>query len=74
MNAERRKRIEALGDQIEDMKTEIESIKGEEQDYLDDMPESFAEKRERAEAVVEQLEEAYNAADEALASLMNARE
>ncbi|WP_421022227.1 hypothetical protein [Klebsiella pneumoniae] len=66
MNTERRKKIEdikariaALLSQAEDIKTDVEAIRDEEQDYRDNMPEAFAEgeKGEKADAAIEALEQ-----------------
>ena len=82
MNQQRRKAIEelvkrvtALQDELslvaqvsrlEDAKTDAQDIQGEEQEYLDNMPESFqgGEKGEAAQAVVDYLEEAGDALQE----------
>jgi uncharacterized coiled-coil DUF342 family protein len=65
MNKERRKAIGALLEQIaelqgkaDDIKEQLESLKDEEQEYYDNMPESFqnGEKGEAANAAVEALE------------------
>lgn len=66
MNNARRKQIEtikariaALLSQAEDIKNDVEAIRDEEQDYRDNMPESFAdgEKGEKADAAIEALEQ-----------------
>lgn len=66
MNNARRKQIEdvkariaALLSQAEDIKTDVEAIRDEEQDYRDNMPESFAdgEKGEKADAAIEALDQ-----------------
>lgn len=66
MNNARRKQIEtikariaALLSQAEDIKADVEAIRDEEQDYRDNMPESFAngEKGEKADAAIEALDQ-----------------
>lgn len=66
MNNARRKqidnvkaRIAELLSQAEDIKTDVEAIRDEEQDYRDNMPDSFAdgEKGEKADASVAALEQ-----------------
>lgn len=66
MNNARRKQIEtikariaALLSQAEDIKTDAEAIRDEEQDYRENMPESFAdgEKAEKADAAIEALDQ-----------------
>lgn len=66
MNKDRRKQIDAiikrleeeLTPLIEEIKTDIENVRDEEQDYWDNMPESFqnGEKGERAQASIDALE------------------
>lgn len=66
MNAARRKNIEAIKariadllEQAEGIKTDVETIRDEEQEYRDNMPESLAdgEKAEKADAAIEALEQ-----------------
>ena len=66
MNTERRKQIEAIKGRIasvlEDaalIVSEVESIRDDEQEYRDNMPESFAdgEKGEKADAAIAALEQ-----------------
>ena len=72
MNKDRRKVIEEARSEIEramgiidDAKSMIESAKDEEQDYFDNMPESFqqGDKGQQAEAAVSALGDAYNDLD-----------
>lgn len=67
MNNARRKEIEklieeasALEGKLDDLKTQIEAIRDEEQDYLDNMPESLqnSQKAEMAQAAIDALESA----------------
>ena len=62
MNAERRKKIAALKDQIETVRAELETLREEEQDYFDAMPEAFqnGEKGEKAQAAIDAMEEAIS--------------
>ena len=66
MNNARRKQIEDVKARIaellslaEEIKTDVEAIRDEEQDYRDNMPESFAdgEKGEKADTAIEALEQ-----------------
>ena len=41
MNAERRKRVKVVLDQLEMLKASIEGIRDEEQEYYDNMPEAI---------------------------------
>jgi hypothetical protein len=73
MNNERRKRIKEITDQLENASLEIEQIKNDEQEYLDNMPESFqqGEKGSAAEETIQELESAESSIEEALSSLSN---
>lgn len=66
MNTERRKQIEAIKGRIASMLedaalivSEVESIRDDEQEYRDNMPESFGEgeKGEKADAAIAALEQ-----------------
>ena len=66
MNKARRKRIQDVQTQLEVLKQEIDSIMAEEQEALENMPESLQES-ERGEAMQEAiyaLESAFNSCDE----------
>lgn len=69
MNANRRKSIEKILSQIEDLKTELESLKDEEREYYDNMPESLqgGERGQDAQRYVDELDNALNSLDEAIA-------
>ena len=66
MNNERRKQIEAINGRIavllaeaENIKTDVEAIRDDEQEYRDNMPDSFGEgeKGEKADAAIAALEQ-----------------
>ena len=63
MNKQRRKEIEALVERADSLLTDIETIRDEEQNYADEMPENLqgSEKFERAEEVVYLIDEAVEA-------------
>ena len=72
MNAERRKAIAAIIANLEELqgmrdniKEQIEALRDEEQEYFDNMPESFqgGDKGERATAAIDAMQEAYDALD-----------
>ena len=78
MNNTRRKAIDALRGKIEEIKSQIETmgedcstIKGEEEDYYDAMPESLqgSDKGQAAENAKDKLEEACTAITEAVEQL-----
>lgn len=74
MNAERRKQIEALAakaadlaNEISMLKADVDTVRDEEQEYYDNMPESFqnGDKGEKAQAAISALEEAVSALEDA---------
>lgn len=76
MNAERRKRIEALQSTLVSLKDDIDMLRDEEQESFDNLPESVqqGEKGEKAQAAIDALDEASNACDEIDSSLDTAKE
>lgn len=81
MNKDRRKEIselvselEGLGEKIEGFRDTSETIQADEQEYFDNMPESFqgGEKGEAAQAAADKLQEAYDALDAAKDSVQEA--
>lgn len=76
MNADRRKKIEALREKIAEALSGAESIRDEEQDYLDNMPESLqsGEKGEKSQAACEALESLVDHLTEADSDLETAGE
>ena len=65
MNNTRRKSLRELIEKTEGIKQEIEEIKTEEEEYYNNMPSSVqdGEKGDRAQTVIEYLDEAMTAAD-----------
>ncbi len=76
MNNTRRKALRELIDRIEGAKMEIEEIRTEEEEYYNNMPEAFqdGEKGDRAQTVIEYLDEAMTAADNVVENLTEAAE
>lgn len=74
MNNDRRKQIEQVRNDLDGLKADVESLRDEEQDYYDNMPESFqgGEKGDAASDAIANLEAAYDALDEALNALEEA--
>ena len=66
MNNNRRARIQALINKLEDIKEDIDSIKEEEQEYYDNMPESIqaGERGDKAQEAIDNLDYAYSQIDE----------
>ena len=74
MNAQRRKAISKLIEQIEGIQQDIEMYKDEEEECYYNLPDSIQES-ERGEAMqdaVSQLEDAYNALDDVISYLEDA--
>lgn len=83
MNSNRRKEIDRIMERIDSLIADISEIKdsivavcNEEQEALDNLPESMqeGERGERAQAAIDALEEALNGMDEAECDLNDAKE
>ena len=61
MNANRRKQLQNIIDAIEEAKLQLETLKDEEQECFDNLPESFqySERGERMEEIIGYLEDAF---------------
>lgn len=66
-----KERAEALNSEIEALQERIESVRDEEQEYHDNMPESFqtGEKGEKAQAAIDALDEAINTCEEMVSTI-----
>jgi methyl-accepting chemotaxis protein len=75
MNKQRRKEIERLISVLEETKDEVETVAGEETDYVESIPENLqgSERYETAEEAAQQLEEAKDALENVIENLENAR-
>ncbi len=71
MNANRRKRIKAINDKLCTLVCDVQAIKDEEQEYLDNMPESLqgGDKAEAAEAAITALDEVVTDLEELMSDL-----
>ena len=76
MNNTRRKSLRELIEKTEGIKQEIEEIKTEEEEYYNNMPSSVqdGEKGDRAQTVIEYLDEAMTAACDVIENLTSAAE
>lgn len=76
MNNTRRKNLRKLIEKTEGIKSEIEEIRTEEEEYYNNMPEAFqdGEKGDRAQTVIEYLDEAMTAAGDVIENLTSAAE
>lgn len=71
MNEKRRKALNARIGQLEEIKSAIEDLQNEEQEFYDNMPESIqsGEKGEAASQVVENLNDVVGNLDDAIMNL-----
>jgi len=76
MNNDRRKRIQAIMDDLTAIMDRIEEIKDEEQQYADDMPDNLqdSQKHETAEETASLIGDAYDQAQEAHSTLESAKD
>lgn len=76
MNNTRRKNLRELIEKTEGLKLEIEELRTEEEEYYNNMPEAFqdGEKGDRAQTVIEYLDEAMTAAGDVIENLTSAAE
>lgn len=76
MNNTRRKSLQELIEKKEGLKLEIEELRTEEEEYYNNMPEAFqdGEKGDRAQTVIEYLDEAMTAAGDVIENLTSAAE
>lgn len=76
MNNTRRKHLRDLIEKMEGIKSEIEEIRNEEEEYYNNMPEAFqdGDKGDRAQTVIEYLDEAMTAAGDVIENLTSATE
>lgn len=75
MNNIRRKAIQEIMDKLEDLKSDIESLKDEEQEAFDNLPEGIqaSERGEAMESAVYNLDEAYESIESVIESLEEAQ-
>ena len=76
MNAEQRKRLSQIIDQLNSTLCEIEEMKDEEEMKYDNLPESLqsSEKGDRFQEVHSTLDDAYSYLDDAISSLQEVEE
>ena len=76
MNAPRRKSIQEVIDQLEELKSTIETIMDEEQEAYDNLPENLqgSERGEAMSEAADNLDSAYSSIDEVLEYLSAAIE
>lgn len=76
MNKERRAQIEKIKEALEGLRDQIDDLQSEEREAFDNLPESLqqADRGQAMEAAADKLQEAYDAADEAVTALGDAVE
>ena len=76
MNRIRRKALQEISDRIEEIMSALETLKEEEEEYRDNMPENFygSERYEKADAACDCLGAAYDSLQEAMDSISEAIE
>lgn len=76
MNKIRRKNLQAIIDQLEELKGSLEDLQAEEKEYRDNMPENLqgSERYERADAACDGLEEAVTGLEDVICSIEEAME
>ena len=76
MNKARRKQLDEIYSKLEEIKTDLEGVSAEEEEYRDNMPENLqnSERYQVADAAVSELECAVDSLDEALSSIETAQE
>lgn len=74
MNAQRRKEIEAVLNELADLRNRVEALHGEEQDAFDNLPEGLqaSERGQASEAAASALDGALSAFDDIESSLNEA--
>ncbi len=71
MTKERRKNIQTVADQLEDLKTTLEELQGEEETSRDNIPENLhgSERYEKADEACDALNDAVSALEDVISSL-----
>ena len=76
MNNPRRKLLNDIAGKIAELKDELESVMGEEEEYRDNMPENLqnSEKYEMSESACNAMQEALDNLEEAIYNIETAQE
>ncbi len=76
MNKPRRAQLAALSTRLDQLKADLDSIREEEQNAFDQMPESFqnGERGQKSENAISFLDDAISSLDEAISSIESASE
>ena len=75
MNKKRRKQLEAIKNQVDELKSSLDTLMDEEKGYLDNLPESWqsSETAATAEAAVSSMKQASELLDSAMSELEEAQ-
>lgn len=76
MNKARRKQLEEISSKISEIRDELESIMGDEEEYRDNIPENLqgSERYEIADTACSEMQDALDSLDEAISSIDTAQE
>lgn len=71
MNKTRRRALREIADKLDELKEALDGHRSDEQDYIDNIPESLqgSDRASAAEEAVSNLEDAYSSLDDALSSI-----
>lgn len=71
MNKDRRAQLLEIQSELEGLKERLETLQQEEQDYYDNMPESFqgGEKGEKAQEAIDAMENCVSSIDDAVVGI-----
>ena len=74
MNKLRRKSLQALSEKLDELKSELEDIQQQEEEYRDNIPENLqgSDRYDRADSACSDLFDAVSSIDEALDSIESA--
>lgn len=75
MNKQRRKALADIQERIEKIKTDLEALREEEEEYLENMPEGIqeSERGDAAQTAIDNMEYVEQSLDEALSSIEEAQ-
>ncbi len=76
MNNPRRKQLAEISEKLSELRSMLESVKDEEEEYMGNIPENLqsSERYEKAENAVDNLDAALDSLDEAISSIESASE
>lgn len=74
MNKNRRSELEKIKSRLEDILQDLETLKGEEEEYIDNMPENLqeSERAQAAQAAFDEIDEATDNVSNAIGNIETA--